>query len=499
MLRDYLESYVRHNRTSVALLAAISFVASAMLGLVVGVAHMLVVDYLARMAYLGEAPSVTGSTIAFASVTAISALALVLMLKSAFGVAMSARIRQLGILKSIGANDGQVKRLLLAEGCALSLSAACLGVLVGMGLSLAVVAVVLALTADSRVYEPVIGLSPSVVLVGVLAAAATVMLSALLPVRRLGRISVIKAMSEGDNEYAPKRRPGPLFRVLTTRLGIEVSLAVQSLRSRRRTMRTANVSIALAILAFVTLINFETLSHLSTQVTYFERYDGVWDVRVTVDSGAAAGADESLIDGLLAMDGVSSVTLGDEYKAESGDLFYNVLVDSPAAEADVARALEERFSSDESVEVLSLTEEAERDARSRAGLRLFVDVFAGVLACIGISDVFSSALGRIPERRREVSQLLAAGITRKQVRRMFASEATLIVAKPLAWAAALNVVVTVFAVEASPVTWEAFLANMPTAHVVVFAAACWMLVLLAYRLGERQVLRNGSALVVNMT
>ena len=33
---------------------------------------------------------------------------------------------------------------------------------------------------------------------------------------------------------------------------------------------------------------------------------------------------------------------------------------------------------------------------------------------------------------------------------MFASEATLIVAKPLAWAAALNVVVTVFAVEASP-------------------------------------------------
>ena len=264
-------------------------------------------------------------------------------------------------------------------------------------------------------------------------------------------------------------------------------------------MRTANVSIALAILAFVTLINFETLSHLSTQVTYFERYDGVWDVRVTVDGGAAAGADESLIDGLLAMDGVSSVTLGDEYKAESGDLFYNVLVDSPAAEADVAHALEERFSSDESVEVLSLTEEAERDARSRAGLRLFVDVFAGVLACIGISDVFSGALGRIPERRREISQLLAAGITRRQVRRMFASEATLIVTKPLAWAATLNVVITVIAVEASPVTWEAFLSNMPIAHVAVFAAACWMLVLLAYRLGERQVLRNGSALVVDMT
>lgn len=499
MLRDYLTSYVRHNRASVTSLAAISFVASALLGLVVGVAHMLVTDYLARMAYLGETPSVTGSTIAFGVVTATSALALVLMLKSAFGVSMSARIRQLGILKSIGANDAQIRRLLLAEGCVLSLPAACLGVLVGMGLALVLVTGVLALTANARTYEPVVGLSPFAVLLGLLVATATVALSALLPARRLGKISVIKAMSEGDDDYATKRRPGPIFRALATRLRIETSLAAQSLRSRRRTMRTANASIALAILAFVTLINFETLSHLSTQVTYFERYDGVWDVRITVDDGAAAGADDSLINDLLAMDGVSSVTLGDDYKSESGDLFYNVLADTPAAEAEVAHALENRFASDKKVEVLSLIEEAKRDEDSRAGLRLFVDVFAGVLACIGISDVFSSVLGRIPERRREVSQLLSAGITHRQVRRMFTSEAILIVAKPLAWAAALNLLITLFAVEASPVTWEAFLANMPIVHVAVFAAICWMLVLLAYRLGERQVLRGERTLAIDMT
>ena len=498
MLRDYLASYARHNRTSVISLAALSFVASALLGLVIGVTHMLVSDYLARMAYLGEAPSVTGSTVAFASVTAISAFSLVLMLKSAFGVSMSARIRQLGILKSIGASDAQVRRLLLAEGCALSLPAACLGVLVGLALSIALVSAILALTAESRVYEPVIGLSPSAVLLGLLVACATIILSALLPARRLGKISVVRAISQGDDGYAPKRRPGPLFRALTTRLGIEASLAAQSLRSRRRTMRTANASIALAVLAFVTLINFETLSHLSTQVTYFERYEGVWDVRVTVEDGASSGADEALVADLLAMDGVSSVTLGDEHKASSDDLFYNVLVDSPASEAEVTRELESRFAGEKNVEVLSLSEEAERDASSRAGLRLFVDVFAGVLACIGISDVFSCVLGRVPERRREVSQLLAAGITRRQVRRMFASEATLIVARPLAWAAALNAIITVLAVEVSPVTWEAFLANMPIAHVGVFVAACWALVLLAYRLGEQQVLRDGPTLAVDI-
>lgn len=498
MLRDYLASYIRHNRTSAISLAAISFIASALLGLVIGVSQMVVTDYLARMDYLGQTPNITGSTIAFGVVTAIAAVSLLLMLKSAFGVSMSARIRQLGILKSVGANDAQIRHLLLAEGCTLSLPAACLGVLTGMGLSLVLVAIILALTAESRVYEPVIDLSPVTVLVGLFVAAATILLSALLPARRLGKISVLKAISEGDDEPAAGRRPGPLFRALSKRMGIESSIAFQSLRTRRHTMRTANASIALAVLAFVTLMNVETLSHLSTQVTYFERYDSVWDVRVIVDDGAADGADVALLGELQSLDGVTSVTLGDAYKADSGDLFYNILVDSPAAEGRVARTLEAQLADDRGVEVLSLSEEAARDANARAGLRLFVDVFAAVLVCIGISDVFASVLGRIPERRREVAQLLAAGITRKQLRRTFTRESVLIVAKPLAWAMALNVAVTVLAVEASPVTWGSFLTNMPIAHVAVFVMACWLLVRLAYWLGERQILRDGATLAVDL-
>ena len=57
--------------------------------------------------------------------------------------------------------------------------------------------------------------------------------------------------------------------------GIEARLAADSLRARRRSMRTANISIAFAVLAFMTLLNFETLYHLSTQETYFQRYGGM--------------------------------------------------------------------------------------------------------------------------------------------------------------------------------------------------------------------------------
>ena len=147
--------------------------------------------------------------------------------------------------------------------------------------------------------------------------------------------------------------------------------------------------------------------------------------------------------------------------------------------------------------MLSLRAEAARDASVRAGLRLFVDVLAGVLACVGIADVFASVLGRIPARRREMSQLLAAGIDRRQASRMFTAESVLIIARPLAWALALNVVIAVLAIAASPVEPLVFLASMPVAPVALFVLVCWLLVRLAYALGERAVFR-APTLAVNV-
>lgn len=490
MLRSYIEAYVRHNRASAAALAVLSFVASALLGLVVGVGSLMVTDYLVRMEALGQTPDVTGSTVAFGTVIALSAVAVVLMLKSAFDVSMSTRVRQLGLLKSIGACDAQVRRLLLAEGCSLSLPAALVGVLAGMGLSLALVGIVVAATVGSRAYEPVVALTPQAVLAGLAVAAATVLLSALLPARRIGKVSVLHALSQGDDDYRAAKRPGVLARLFKSRVGIEIQLASASLRARRRGMRAANASIALALLAFVTLLNFETLSNLSTQVTYFERYEGVWDVRVTVEGAEAAGADEAFLGELRSMDGVEKVTVGDAYKAGSGDLFYNVLTDSDASEERVAGELSQRLAGRDGVEVLSLSAEAERDESVRAGLRLFVDVLAGVLACVGVADVFASVLGRIPVRQREVARLLAAGITRRQVSRMFTAESVLLIARPLAWTLALNVAAVVFAVAASPADMPSFLASMPAVPIAVFVAVCWLLVRLAYALGERSIFRT---------
>lgn len=164
MMAPYLRAYVQHNRSSVLSLAAISFIACAFLGLVIAVTQMLLTDYFVRMEYLGQSPEITGSSISFFVVTAICSIAIVLMLKSAFDVAMHARIRNLGIYKSIGATDAQVRRLLLAEGCVLALPAGCVGVFVGLGSAFLLVSGLVAMTAVNRTYDPVIEIAPAAIL-----------------------------------------------------------------------------------------------------------------------------------------------------------------------------------------------------------------------------------------------------------------------------------------------------------------------------------------------
>lgn len=490
-MRRYLASYIRHNQAAVITLAAISLVASLLLGLVTGISWMVLGDYLQRMAILGQAPDVTGSTIAFASVLAMASLSIVLMLKSAFEVSMSVRMRQLGLLKSSGARDAQVRLLLLAEAGAVSLPAAAVGVALGLALSLVVVRTLLALTVEGRTYDPVVALSPSSFVLALLVALVTIVVSALLPARRLSRVSIVDAIERGEEDYSLGPGRGQRYRFLRRVFGVEAEIAARSLSARRRSMRTANVSISLSLLALVTFVNVETLSHLSTQITYFERYAKVWDVRLTVEGAAADGADASLLGGLRARDGVIEVSFGDAYKADSPDAFYNIRTGTQAQADALMVALAGEYAGQDGFHVVNRLAEQERDSRVRGALRIFLDVMAGVLACIGIADVFASVLGRVASRRREVALLLASGMSARQLRKVFSAESVLTVLKPLAITLALNVPLVLFAAQVSPVSMGDFLRNMPVVHVGVFAVACWLLVLLAYRLGERAVLSQG--------
>ena len=63
---------------------------------------------------------------------------------------------------------------------------------------------------------------------------------------------------------------------------MEGELAAGALKAQRKALRTASLSLIFSFLAFTLMQSFFTLSQMSTGETYFERYQGVWDIMVTV-------------------------------------------------------------------------------------------------------------------------------------------------------------------------------------------------------------------------
>ncbi len=214
------------------------------------------------------------------AVTAAACLSLVLVIHNAFAVSMSARIHQFGILSSIGATPGQIRTCLLQEAFVLCAGPVLAGSLLGILVSMGMVAATNLLLADveGRLVLP-FGYHPLILCLSLLTTAVTLLVSAWIPARKMSRLTPLEAI-KNTGELQLKRKKNS--RLLSLLFGIEGELAGNALKAQRKAMRTAALSLVFSFLAFSFMMCFITITEVSQQETYFARYQDAWDVMVTM-------------------------------------------------------------------------------------------------------------------------------------------------------------------------------------------------------------------------
>lgn len=214
------------------------------------------------------------------AVTAAACLSLVLVIHNAFAVSMSARIHQFGILSSIGATPGQIRTCLLQEVFVLCAGPVLAGSLLGILVSMGMVAATNLLLADveGRLVLP-FGYHPLILCLSLLTTAVTLLVSAWIPARKMSRLTPLEAI-KNTGELQLKRKKNS--RLLSLLFGIEGELAGNALKAQRKAMRTAALSLVFSFLAFSFMMCFITITEVSQQETYFARYQDAWDVMVTM-------------------------------------------------------------------------------------------------------------------------------------------------------------------------------------------------------------------------
>ena len=223
----------------------------------------------------------------FIIIMAMASMSLVVIIHNAFAVSMNARVHQFGIFSSIGATPRQIRTCLLQEAAALCavpvIAGNLLGIAGAMGL-LHMTNVLLAGGVAGR-HKAVFGVHPLVLAGALGVTVVTIWISAWLPAKKLSRLTPLEAIRSTDELQLKRRKNSP---ILARLFGVEGELAGNALKAQKKALRTASFSLALAFMAYTMMQCFFSLSGISTRETYFERYQNVWDIMVTVED---AGAD----------------------------------------------------------------------------------------------------------------------------------------------------------------------------------------------------------------
>lgn len=569
----------------------------------------------------------------FLAVLLIVSVSLILIIHNSFAVSMNARIHQFGIFSSIGATPGQIRTCLLQEAAALCAIPILLGSFIGIALTFGIIQIVNALADDiAGRHEAVFTYHPLVFAVTILVSVLTVLISAWMPAGKLSRLTPLEAI-KNTGELQLKRRKKA--RILAGLFGVEGELAGNALKAQKKSLRTSTLSLTLSFLGFTFMLCFFTLSGISTNHTYFQRYQNAWDVMATIKDTpienftheeeihglndtdsviyqkaeayasvpmAAISKEVAGLGGLEALAGTSVSVSGDTCTilapvvimddssfaaycgqigvspSGTGSVILNRIWDSVNSNFrykeyvpflteeqdtillqnrdDAAAAvtipvlgytqeppvLREEYDNYALVQFLSVSSwkqiekvigNAEQDTYIRVlatkdrsltelhtieteltnmlrqeftlemenriqektdndamlnGYQLIIGALCALLAMIGIANVFSNTLSFIRQRKREFARYLSIGMTPESLRKMFRIEAIVIAGRPVLITLPVTVLFVWFMITASHLNPMGFLSVAPIVPVVIFVAAIFGFVALAYDIGARKVL-----------
>ncbi len=224
---------------------------------------------------------------AYLAVVVIVCFSLILVIHNSFAVSMSSRIHQFGIFSSIGATPRQIRTCLVQEAFFLSVAPILAGILSGIAFSFGTVLGMNAFAANLVGGRQMsFRCHPLILMLVLFLSILTVLVSAWIPARKLSRLTPLESIRGTDEQQLKKRKRGlPLKEnspLLSALFGMEGEMAGNALKAQKKALRTTSLSLTLAFWGFMTMQCFWTLSGISTNHTYFEKYQDAWDIMVTV-------------------------------------------------------------------------------------------------------------------------------------------------------------------------------------------------------------------------
>ena len=199
----------------------------------------------------GERSVLIGLTTVLVLLIAYGSISLIY---NSFSISISERIRQFGIMRSIGASNRQIRRMVLFEAFLLAMIGIVLGIIVGcvgIGVTLAWVQNNFIVNITNKVGLGLrLVISPLPILIAVLICLVTTIVAAYIPAYKAIHKSAIEAIRQSDeiiikpNEVKTSKLTQKLF-------GFAGVMATKNFKRNKRKYRSTILSLALSVILFI--------------------------------------------------------------------------------------------------------------------------------------------------------------------------------------------------------------------------------------------------------
>ena len=205
------------------------------------------------------------------------------LIYNAFSISVSERTKQFGLLASIGATKKQLKKMVLFEALAVSVVGIPLGILVGIsgiGITLLCIGNKFISMIGGGFDVPLrICVSWESVVIAILVALITVLISAWIPSRRATKVSAVEAIRQ-NMDIKAKNKQVNTSKLTYKFFGLPGVLATKHYKRNKRKYRTTVISLFMSIVLFVSASAFT--EYLMESVTGGLSVDG-YDLFYSID------------------------------------------------------------------------------------------------------------------------------------------------------------------------------------------------------------------------
>lgn len=190
-------------------------------------------------------------------------------IRNSFAISITEKIKQYGILSSIGATPKQIKKNVLYEAVILALIGIPLGILSGLGAIFILLKIVGKILTEGVVLNVELVFKTNIVaiLISIILSSITIYLSARKSAKKASKISPIEAIrSNQDIQIKSKKLKTP--KIIKKLFGIGGEIAYKNLKRNNKKYKATVISIVVSVSIFIAMTSFITYAFKTSSIYY---------------------------------------------------------------------------------------------------------------------------------------------------------------------------------------------------------------------------------------